>query len=352
MTLHRSNSSKIPPLFLLCFCFIVFDGPCAHCSFCVSSKTFSPPRNRSLLGLAPTTIEAETLHKYDGPCGVLDLGKAERFCMALLRIPRYRERIRCFMYVMRFQELVKDLEHDLGTVLNACERVLTSKALVNALNVLVALGNFLNLYSVNGEAEGVTIDSLNKLKQVKSYGSQTTALHYFTLVVQDRSKDIFNLSTEVGDCRGAASCVLSQLTAELKILRKGFVALKNEHGYTTKMMAVGQEEGGKVALGASSVPPMKEEKASRKEISSLEQSEMNRMFLDGLETFLNYSDLIIASVEKMQESVVEQFEQGMLWLGDGVWGGVYIFSDLFVFLFFGICNCCYTFVARSKSVLR
>jgi hypothetical protein len=95
------------------------------------------------------------------------------------------------------------------------------------------------------------------------------------------------------------------------------------------MMAVGQEEGGKVALGASSVPPMKEEKASRKEISSLEQSEMNRMFLGGLETFLNYSDLIIASVEKMQESVVEQFEQGMLWLGDGVWGwGV---SDLFVF---------------------
>ena len=292
-------------------------------------KHFPLPGHRSLLGLAPTTIEAETLHKYDGPCGVLDLGKAERFCMALLRIPRYRERIRCFMYVMRFQELVKDLEHDLGTVLNACERVLTSKALVNALNVLVALGNFLNLYSVNGEAEGVTIDSLNKLKQVKSYGSQTTALHYFTLVVQDRSKDIFNLSTEVGDCRGAASCVLSQLTAELKILRKGFVALKNEHGYTTKMMAVGQEkkeEGGKVALGASSVPPMKEEKASRKEISSLEQSEMNRMFLGGLETFLNYSDLIIASVEKMQESVVEQFEQGMLWLGDGVWGwGVYLF---------------------------
>ena len=65
---------------------------------------------------------------------------------------------------------------------------------------------------------------------------------------------------------------------------------------------------------------MKEEKASRKEISSLEQSEMNRMFLDGLETFLNYSDLIIASVEKLQESVVEQFEQGMCgWaLGCGV----------------------------------
>ena len=295
------------------------------CFSCGGPKHFPP--DRSFLGLAPTTIEAETLHKYDGSCGVLDLGKAERFCMALLRIPRYRERIRCFMYVMRFQELVKDLEHDLGTVLNACERVLTSKALVNALNVLVALGNFLNLYSVNWEAEGVTIDSLNKLKQVKSYGSQTTALHYFTLVVQDRSKDIFNLSTEVGDCRGAASCVLSQLTAELKILRKGFVALKNEHGYTTKMMAVGkEEEGGKTAMGASSVPPMKEEKASRKEISSLEQSEMNRMFLDGLETFLNYSDLIIASVEKLQESVVEQFEQGMCgWaLGCGV---VYVFSD-------------------------
>jgi hypothetical protein len=55
------------------------------------------------------------------------------------------------------------------------------------------------------------------------------------------------------------------------------------------------------------------------------------MFLDGLETFLNYSDLIIASVEKMQESVVEQFEQGMLWLGVGVWGWCISFLT---FLFF------------------
>jgi len=261
---------------------------------------------RSLLGLAPTTIEAETLAKYDGSCSVLDLGKAERFCMALMRIPRYQERIRCFMYVLRFQEIIKDLRQDLTVVSVACDRVVASTALARALEVLMALGNFLNLYSVNGEAEGVMIDSLNKLKQVKSYGSQTTALHYFTLVVQDRSKDIFNLSSEVGDCRGASGVVLSQLTAELNILRKGFVQLQNELKQTKKMVAA------TVASSSTTLP----ERENMKDISTLGKDEMNLIFDKALESFLSMADTAIQEVETMEKSAVSKFEHVKVYYGE------------------------------------
>lgn len=237
-----------------------------------------------------------------GKCGAMDLGKAERFCMALLRIPRYQERIRCFMYVMRFQEMIKDLEQDFNTITSACNRVLTSKALINALKVLVALGNFLNLYSVNGEAEGVTIDSLNKLKQVKSYGSQTTALHYFTLVVQDRSRDIFNLSTEVGDCRGASTCVLSQLSAELKILRKGYLQLVKENECTEKSIGADNNTSNTTT--------------NRKEISEMEESEMNTMFHKSLSSFLISSNKLITTIETMEKNVINKFNEVKLFYGE------------------------------------
>ena len=229
---------------------------------------------------------------FTGKCGVLDLGKAERFCMALIRIPRYQERIRCFMYVLRFQEIIKDLNADLLIVHNACERVIQSDALGRALEVLVALGNFLNLYSVNGEADGVMVDSLNKLKQVKSYGSQTTALHYFTLVVQDRCKNVFNLSSEVGDCRGASGVVVSALTAEMNILRKGYVSLTNELKATSKIIQTEQNIAVKVL-----------ENENMKDISTYSTLDMNNSFLKSLDLFLKNADIEITVIEKMNENL-------------------------------------------------
>ena len=58
----------------------------------------------------------------------------------------------------------------------ACARVYDSQALKRALVLLLAIGNYLNLHSVNGEAEGITVDSLNKLKQAFSTRVKVTRI--------------------------------------------------------------------------------------------------------------------------------------------------------------------------------
>ena len=186
---------------------------------------------------------------------------------------------------------------------SACDRVVSSQALPRALEVLVALGNFLNLNSVNGEAEGVMIDSLNKLRQVKSYGSQTTGLHYFTLVCQDRAKEIFNLSQEVGDCRGAAGVVLSQLTAEMNILRKGFESLKKELKSTKELI----EKSKKISTI---------EKENMRDISTMKTEEMNNIFQNSLDLFLTKADEAIQQVEDMGKVVVSKFEEVKIFYGE------------------------------------
>ena len=219
-----------------------------------------------------------------------------RFCMAIIRIPKYTERIRCFMYVLRF-EIVKDLELDLEKLKQACARVLNSKALKNALVLLLVIGNYLNLHSVNGEAEGVTIDSLNKLKHVKSYVSQTTALHYFTLVAQSRCPEIFNLSQEIGDCRGAASVVLSSIKAEIKMLRKGFASLAQAKENVMKESD---------SVSKTVVPGSWEDRASA--ISSLETKTMNELFENAISAFMEQAGSRIDKIDAAGVEISAEFD--------------------------------------------
>ena len=277
----------------------------AVCS--LSTLGMQPEHLRSLLSLAPTRTEADMLRKYEGECTAEALGKAERFCMALIRIPRYTERIRCFMYVLRFEEIVKDLEQDLDKLKQACARVYDSQALKRALVLLLAIGNYLNLHSVNGEAEGITVDSLNKLKQVKSYGSQTTALHYFTLVAQSRCPEVFNLSQEVGDCRGAASIILSSLKAEIKMLRKGFTTLMQAK--TTAVKDIADQTKGKEGMdtkAAGSAPGSWEERMQA--ISTLDTNTMNELFVKSIDTFMEESIRRIDAVDKTEGEVTTKFD--------------------------------------------
>ena len=277
----------------------------AVCS--LSTMGMQPEHLRSLLSLAPTTTEADMLRKYEGKCTADALGKAERFCMALIRIPRYTERIRCFMYVLRFEEIVKDLEQDLEKLKQACTRVFDSKALKRALVLLLAIGNYLNLHSVNGEAEGVTVDSLNKLKRVKSYGSQTTALHYFTLVAQSRCSEVFQLSQEVGDCRGAASVVLSSLKAEIKMLRKGFARLAQAKTTATKDIAEKSKGGdGKDRKPAEIVPGSWEDRMQA--ISTLDADTMNELFVKAIDTFMEGASQRLDAIDGAEGDVTTKFD--------------------------------------------
>ena len=140
-----------------------------------------------------------------------------------------KTRIRCFLYSLKFDEVSGDIELDLDLLHETANRVRNAKSLHGALSILLALGNFLNEGASNGDADGVSIDALNKLKNVKSYGTKTTALHYFAIVVQSRAQHVLKLSEECGDCRGASSVVLSQIQSDfqtvVKLLQRGYEML-------------------------------------------------------------------------------------------------------------------------------
>ena len=183
---------------------------------------------RSLFGLAPTKDEVETLSNYKGPRDNATLGVAERWCMEIMKVPRYLARIRCFLYKADFDDAVQDVTQDLEILHTVVKGVRASKGIRDIMRVALALGNFLNHGSSSGDAMGITLDSLNKLKNVKSYGSKTTALHYLALVIKTKYPEGTKVGDECGDCRAAANVILSALQGDVKALQNGIKSLEME----------------------------------------------------------------------------------------------------------------------------
>jgi len=185
---------------------------------------------RSTLGLLPTPEEEKTLQAFEGDRNELE--KAEAYFLDLMDIPRYKQRVNCFLYKLKFDESYDEAHIDFEVLSKACKQILESKKLRRILEIILALGNFLN----EGEdapptrlAEGFMLDSLSKLRTVKSYQSKTTALHYMVMLIQTRQVELVSfIKSETDDVRSASNVSLTNALAQLQVLENGIKALENE----------------------------------------------------------------------------------------------------------------------------
>jgi len=193
---------------------------------------------RMLLGLLPTPEEEQVLKAYKGPRD--QVGRAEQYFLELMDIPRYKQRVNCFLYKMKFDEAYEDVNDDYLVLKDACDQVLESKRLRRLLEIVLALGNFMN----EGEdaprtrlAEGFHIEALNKLRQVKSFQMSTTALHYLAMLIQSREAQLIGyIKSETDVIRKAANVSLTNAQSQLQILENGIRAVENEHKHVSKIV--------------------------------------------------------------------------------------------------------------------
>ena len=71
-------------------------------------------------------------------------------------------------------------------MLAACDEVKKSTKFKKVLEVVLALGNYLNGGSFRGAAYGFKLDALNKLRDTKSADGDTTLLHYLVKLVNKK----------------------------------------------------------------------------------------------------------------------------------------------------------------------
>jgi len=203
----------------------------------LNTDQFSADDVRAVLAFVPTSEEAEKLRAYRGDRE--RLGVAEKHMLAIMDVHRYKQRISCFLFRLKFSEVCADLEVDVDALRKGCDDLLTSDKFPKLLGMVLKIGNLFN--SQGGVLEpddgfkpavGFRLNALGKLRLAKSYGSTKTALHALVDLAQDRQRQVLNfLFAETDGIRGAANVSMQQMKTSLKSLALGVKELDNERRF-------------------------------------------------------------------------------------------------------------------------
>eukprot|EP00884_Botryococcus_braunii_P013189 jgi/Botrbrau1/21871/Bobra.0249s0002.1 len=150
-----------------------FKGPRDIRRAVITGKGLSLERLSLLLQIAPKEDELKALQRYTG--SFQELSPPEQFLSVMSSVPRLNSKLNLLILVQHFDTLLQSAESAVSSVDKACQQIRNGVALEEVLKAVLAVGNTLNAGTNRGCAQGIKLDSLMKLADVKATKSKTTS---------------------------------------------------------------------------------------------------------------------------------------------------------------------------------
>lgn len=150
-----------------------------------------------LLRLLPSDQEVASLQSYTGPKE--DLGAAELFFFELLCIPRLKPRLQCFVFILEFNARLHDLSENVEVLSYALHDIKRCDKLIKVIEIVLALGNYLNGQGPKGGAWGFKLEFLTKLADTKTSDNKSTLLHYLVSYIERSHPDLLKFPSELSN---------------------------------------------------------------------------------------------------------------------------------------------------------
>lgn len=182
-----------------------------------------------LLKFIPEKSDIDLLeeHKHE----IERMARADRFLYEMSRIDHYQQRLQALFFKKKFQERLAEAKPKVEAILLASRELTLSKRLKQMLEVVLAIGNFMNK-GQRGGAYGFRVASLNKIADTKSsIDRNISLLHYLIMILEKHFPDILNMPSELRHLSEAAKVNLAELEKEVGTLRRGLRAVEVELEY-------------------------------------------------------------------------------------------------------------------------
>jgi len=182
-------------------------------------------RTRVLIDLAPTDDEISMLRGYDGDLDLLTT--EDRFLYEMTNIPRLATRLKCVATRYTFEKEALEIKHKLIAIREACTEIEKSKSLKTLLEIVLAIGNYLNGSTPRGGAWGFKLDALEKLEAMKENDGKKNLIHYIHHVLEKAYPGVldgFNLPK----AEAALAISISETHNDMRNLSQQIRAIRNE----------------------------------------------------------------------------------------------------------------------------
>ncbi|OZJ02756.1 hypothetical protein BZG36_03344 [Bifiguratus adelaidae] len=196
--------------------------------------------------ITPEEIGRLSVYSHGSEDELENLAGPDLFCLEMMKVYRYKERIENMLFQVTFDEKLTHLKTSIKSVLDASVQLKESKPFSNLLQVLLRVkleqkfvlnpvqmilfcGNYMNGSSFQGGAFGFKIASINKLVDTKAtQSSSTTLLHFLVEMVETNYPDILNFIDDLKDTGAACRVIRDELILEYNQLRSGLEQLTSE----------------------------------------------------------------------------------------------------------------------------
>lgn len=141
--------------------------------------------------------------------------------MAMKSVPFLQERLSCFLYKKRFDITIGEVSTQLLLLENALKSLRESKNLKRVLELVLAMGNYMNGGSAKGGASGFKLDTLSKLRGTKSTTDpQNTLLHFLVTSLKTTQPSVHEgLKIDLAAVHAAARTEMSAVLTEVNKLQ-------------------------------------------------------------------------------------------------------------------------------------
>ncbi|GMI65370.1 Formin 11 [Hibiscus trionum] len=253
----------------------------------------------ALVRMVPTKEEEDKLYGFKGD--INDLGSAEKFVTALLRVPFAFLRAEAMLYRETFDDEVIHLKSSFSMLEEACRELRSSRLFLKLLEAVLKTGNRMNVGTVRGGARAFKLDALLKLADVKGTDGKTTLLHF---VVQEivRSEGM-RVSNSI---MGKINQRNKSRTAEEQEEDYRRMGLDLVSGLSTELHHVKKTATVDLDVLASSVSNLSDGKAKLQHLVRVElwTDEKSGDFVGSMNSFLDYAEKNLKEVEGNEHEVL------------------------------------------------
>jgi hypothetical protein len=184
----------------------------------MDEKKLDLEKLNSLRALAPTPDDIATLRDFDGDTETL--GRVEKFFIQIIDIPRYTQRLDCFIFMRKFQMLLSEVYCELDVLNRAIDQVENSTSFKKVLEIVLAVGNYLNGGTPRGGVYGFKLDGLLKLSTIKSVDNKMSLMDFISSHCEDTDAGVAIIDEELSMAEEASRVGLDTCRSEINALKK------------------------------------------------------------------------------------------------------------------------------------
>eukprot|EP00952_Eustigmatos_sp_NYUAD-ZCMA_P008668 36062-Eustigmatos_ZCMA.PRE.1 len=175
----------------------------------------------------PTAEEVATVHGFEGDAATL--GPVETFFNTISSVPRLEQRLKSWLTTLTYDDSVQQLKHKLDVLHAGAMAVKNSKGFPKVLEIVLAVGNYMNGSSSRGGAYGFRLDALMKLQDVKAASrNKGTLLNFVAAQAEAKVPECKDLVKQLMAVHDAAEHSLGQIESEAKAIEMSLNMVRHE----------------------------------------------------------------------------------------------------------------------------